>query len=769
MDTATTPIALDEVTIYRDARGIPHISSNTDAGAMYGLGYAAAEDRLAQMNLYVRHVQGRMAEIMGADHTDDDIQARLIGYWRHAQEVALLLPEEEQVLLQAYADGVNAWVTEHPEDLPPLFDILGFEPQTWTPAHSLAVWYRVANLFSGTPFDKARLYYDFKDLEAQVGTSAAVGATLDGIHPGDSDAAVIQASDVPQDVQDEITNYALSHGYGGANLLPNDYGHDTPKFSHAWVISGERTTTGKAVLVSDPQTEIAAPVIWYESQVTGATLNVRGIGVAGTPALLLGFNDHVAWGLTAAGLDQSDLFRLEMVDADHYQIDGVTATVESEVETIVVAGGEDVEVTWRSTSLGPIVTELLDGNRGDEWAMKGVPVHREDSDSFSGALAMMRAEDIDDVRAAVDSWHYPTANLVVGTDAGDIYFTVVGDIPLRSVDSPLGGMIGQEGGSAATDWADIIPERYRPWVLNPASGSILSANHRSVGDWYPMPLGLGSGGAGHTLRSARLTELVQALPGTVEPNQVLEDVQYDCVNRGRRDLVALARHVHSLRPGTFSPETVDFLDATAAWSAGGGSMETGVEAALLAYAIPINFRASEAGAVLISQYGGGQNGLNLFLDDLGARMAADPIFFPDAEVLAYLDLILSRAWDDTVTGRLDVAALDATYAEMASREIVQFGSGLTGLGVDVTGVTIQGPAAQCQDGGTIWSQQGQSYTHFVDFTQTALAVMPPGNSEDAEGEWFDNQHEDWAAGTLLPAMIAPEVPAGSLIPVHSSR
>jgi len=320
-DDTSEPSDGETVVIQRDDRGVAHIRAETDEAAMYGLGYASAEDRLAQMNLYARKTQGRMAEIMGSELIESDKEARLVGYWRHAQEVVETLPAEDQALLAAYAAGVNAWVAAHPDELPPLFAELDFEPEVWTPAHCLVSWYRVSNLFSGTPFNKAKGYYDFKELEAEIGTEAAVEETTANAAPGDPLAGVVQASDVPQEVQDSIYAYAAEHGYGPEemNMAPDNYGHETAKFSHGWVVAGDRTTTGKAVLVSDPQTPIASPSIWYEWQLTGDTLNVRGIGVAGTPALLLGFNENLAWGLTAAGTGNSDIFRLDMDGDDRRQ------------------------------------------------------------------------------------------------------------------------------------------------------------------------------------------------------------------------------------------------------------------------------------------------------------------------------------------------------------------------------------------------------------------------------------------------------------------
>ena len=112
---------------------------------------------------------------------------------------------------------------------------------------------------------------------------------------------------------------------------------------------------------------------------------------------------------------------------------------------------------------------------------------------------------------------------------------------------------------------------------------------------------------------------------------------------------------------------------------------------------------------------------------------------------------------------IDVATMDEGYVQSASKDITLFASPLSGLGLDLTGVTIIGPTAACQDAGTIWSQHAQSYTQYVDFqsADSARAIMPPGNSENSDGEWFENQQDDWVDGTLLPAPLAPAFPTSN--------
>jgi penicillin amidase len=753
-----------EVSITRDAHGVPHIVAATDAGAFYGLGYATADDRLLHMNINVWAIQGRMAEALGASHVDLDIAARLRGDWRHAQKVAANLDEPHRDLLQAYADGVNAWLDEHPDDINDLFDTLGMEPEVWTPAHSIAAWWRIAAFFANDPTGQAEGYYEFMDMVTDSGLDRALDAFGGEPHTGDPSAAVVQQSDVPSETLDAVSAYAASLGYGPdaqafGHSHPSAFGHDTPRFSHAWAVGGSATSTGKAVVISDPQVPVMFPNLMYEWHLTGATLNVRGIGVPGAAGLLIGFNDHLAWGMTAAGAAQRDLFRLDMVDATTYLVDDEQHTLVSEDEVIRVAGGTDVTVTYKSSIWGPVVTPLVGTVRGtDEFAIKGIPYSEDATDTFVGMLAMMRADTVNELLVATDGFRYPSANLIAGDDQGSVMYTLVGAIPVRSVQSPLGGAIAQEGTSDIYDWQDIIPYQFKPHVIDPADGWLASANHRVVDAW-PLPLGVGTGSGGHTSRSRRLYEMLDALPAAATPQQVADSTQHDCVNAQRRDMVAILRHVQAGGNDALNAETTAALDHLDAWSATGGSGLTGNAGVFLASKISTKFRVNQTGEAINETYGGGENGLSLFLDTLMATIAADPDARIDADSVRYLDQTLTTAWTTAMGASADSSTWDALYASGSQTNPVYsyFADDLALLGDAVdTGIEVAAPTLQCADGQTIWSQLGQTYSHVVDLNDvdSATSVLAPGNTEGPDDDAWQSQLDDWATGTLKPAPIS---------------
>ena len=199
----------------------------------------------------------------------------------------------------------------------------------------------------------------------------------------------MQLTDVDAKWVRKVQQFPTKHG-----LVRERFGEEGAQFSHAWVVGGSRTTTGAAVLVSDPQTPVRNPPLWMEFHLCGKTINARGVGIPGSPGLLIGFNAQVAWGLTALGADQADLFRLETSpqNPDQYRWDGKWRKMETRKERIRVKGGNDVELVVRETHLGPVATEFCFRQPGEpEVALKRVPLCETDRDTIQGVLEMMRA------------------------------------------------------------------------------------------------------------------------------------------------------------------------------------------------------------------------------------------------------------------------------------------------------------------------------------------------------------------------------------------
>jgi len=756
------------IELLRDRWGVPHVFAQTDAGAMYGLGYATAQDRAFQMYYNLRIIQGRLAETIGDvkigvtrqqpqgrnSALRSDIEMRTIGYYRAAQETARQLDPETHQLLDAYCRGVNDCIAGHPKDLLYLFGKYNLRPEPWTPADCIASWWRLGLFFSGDGLNEMTAYYEIKDGTRKVRQFAptdSAGATQS--LPIRDDASVIQRGDVTDAWVQEVVDYATAHGLTRKlDVMPRPAG---PRFSHAWVVGGRKTTTGSTVLVSDPQTPVRNPSLWYEFHISGKTFNARGLGVAGSPNMLIGFTPNVAWGLTALGADQADLFLLK-TDPNHpnqYLLDGQWRDMVVRQEILQVKQGQPQTLTARQTSFGPVVTSIATGvRRGDEVALKRIPICETQRDTFRGILDMIRAKDVREFQKALGGWRFPSANCVFGDRKGDVGFKTLLALPIRSAQSLLDDRAAHEGWDSANDWQGILPHELLPQVIDPAQGWLVSANHRPIASFYPVSLGISTGSLGDTDRSWRLKERVRAVE-QFSPEDVL-DVHYDTVNATKRDLVKLGYHLRDVQKYPLEEDTLKSLDYLEPWVMAGCALEMDIVGTEIVNLMPMAFRQNFAAAV---RYGGGLSGLCSMLQTIGGRIGADPQAVLTEDEADYVNLMVRAAWRYGVASYGDDPNLWNTRAKATLLETkMPYMSTLDGFGSLDETRDITYPALQCIDGGTILSQKAQSYTQYVrlDDVDQSMSILPIGQSEHPDSPYYLCNYDLWAQGRLHPAPLS---------------
>ncbi|MDZ4256372.1 MAG: penicillin acylase family protein, partial [archaeon] len=455
-----------DLKIIRDQFGVPHVFATTDYSAFYGMGYATAQDRIYQMHRTRMIMKGRLSELngsMGGGATINlDIKMRRLQFADYAAARYPNLDAETKDFLQAYSDGVNYYLETHKTSLLYLFDSV---PEPWTPVDSLLVWDSVVR--AGVDATEVTNRRTFDQKVAQLGSADAAAADMEPTAYVDSDGAVVQQSDVPAATLQAMQTYANQHSpFGGysTNLI------EVPKMSHAWVVGGSRSTTGAAILVSSPQLDVTSPSPWHEIHVKGATFDVRGAAIPGAPGIYVGFNPRVAWGITAAGGDLSDVFKLKMVGTDQYEYNGQTYTIESRNETILVKNGNPQSITVKKTILGPIITPMVSALPGEEYIVQAVPLVDSDIHTIQSLIAMMRADDVYQFRDALAKYRSPAVHIIFGDSQGNIGYWHLAAVPTRSSLSPLAGMVAQDGSHSQYLWQGFIPHTLRPHVINPSSG-----------------------------------------------------------------------------------------------------------------------------------------------------------------------------------------------------------------------------------------------------------------------------------------------------------
>ena len=309
-----------------------------------------------------------------------------------------------------------------------------------------------------------------------------------------------------------------------------------------------------------------------EFHVKGKSFDARGIGMPGSPGLLIGFNRRVAWGLTALGADQADLFRLE-TSAEHpdeYRWNGQWRKMEVRTETILVKGGAPTILTIRETHLGPVVSEFAFRQPGDpEVALKRVPVCETNRDTIQGVFAMMRAQDAKSFQQALADWRFPSANCVYGDADGHIGYSVLGAIPVRA--RSAGDANGGEalpGTGDRDDWQRL--RSGRAWCRRCRTRARVSCSAPTTGRSVlstRLALGTSTGSMGDTIRSWRLRERLSGRE-RFSPADVLE-VHYDTVNPARREIVRLGLHLRDDQPEALSDASLKALGRPGEMAGGG--------------------------------------------------------------------------------------------------------------------------------------------------------------------------------------------------------
>ena len=504
----------------------------------------------------LRIIQGRLAEVIGDRPKGNgketalahDRKMRTFGWARTAVRTASDLDPDTRRLLEAYCEGVNDSFAaqQRAGTLHPLFKRLDAAPEPWTPADCLLSWWHLAQFFAG---DGTRDLLVWRNrVQPPPGQPQPPKRNTRWL---DDSTAVVQREDVSEDWLRRVEDFCAAQG-----MPEGEPADETPKFSHAWVVGGKKTTTRSSVLASDPQTPVRNPSLWMEFHVRGKTFDARGIGVPGSPGLLIGFNRRVAWGLTAMGADQADLFRLETAldHPDAYRWNGQWRPMEVRTERLAVKGGPTATLTVRETHLGPVVSAFCFQQPGDpEVSLKRVPICETNRDTIQGVFAMMRARNAREFSRALGDWRFPSANCLYGDGEGHIGFAVLGATPVRARSAhDVGGNEAMSGSGDADDWQGFVPPELLPQVLDPKAGFLLSANHRPIGSYYRIPLGASTGSMGDTIRSWRLRErLREKDPFT--PAEVL-DIHDDTVNPARREIVRLGLHLRDTNPGCLSDE-----------------------------------------------------------------------------------------------------------------------------------------------------------------------------------------------------------------------
>ncbi len=479
--------------VARDEFGVPRVSADDESAAYFAVGYCQAFDRLFAMDLQRRVMRGRLSAVIGEATLSSDEFNVAMGFSEAAEATWEVVAESRAgPLVEAFADGVNAAMEDLP--LPLEFELIGYEPEPWTPVDSMLMekqisWTltgdfgelrralvadrlgeeRAATLFP-TRYDHDDPILDGTETRLSEATERAT-AERSASDRSAARSAVGSAAPVDPELTDWLSGFESPTGVG----------------SNSWVVSGEHTESGTPVLAYDPHLSLQAPPLWYEQAVETPERSVRGATFSGVPFVIAGANDRGAWSFTNLGADVLDCYRYEVGDAgDEYRYDGEWRSFEvDETRTIPVAGGEDRDLRVRRTVHGPLIER--------EGRTVGVAWTGHTATRTTVAIeAYGRSEGIDDVLAATRDFDLPTQNLVYADADGRTLYFATGRLPIRRIDGEVVDGDRIFDGSAGegewdgfepfgeSSWDGFVPFAEKPHAIDP---DVLStANQRPIDD-----------------------------------------------------------------------------------------------------------------------------------------------------------------------------------------------------------------------------------------------------------------------------------------------
>jgi penicillin amidase len=464
------------VEVIRDDLGVPHIYAQNEHDLFFAQGYVHAQDRLWQMEWNRRTASGTLSAIVGDAGLSTDRYLRTLGLRRVAEQSWPTLDDETRTILQAYADGVNAYIDTHRGRLPLEFTFLGVKPEPWTPIDTLAWGNGMSIMLSGNlRFEIVRMH-----MIAEVGEQV----TQQLFPPF--------ARDMPLIIPHPVGQYQAWRGARFETLDEVDEWLGDPTLgwgSNNWVVHGDRTASGLPILANDTHLGMQMPSIWYENGLHGGRFDGVGFTFPGSPAIVIGHNRYIAWGTTNLGPDTQDLYLEKLDDPQNptrYEFMGQWYDLERIQETIEIKGKEPETLNILLTRHGPLMNDVAGTLEDDDAPLSLRWTLSEGNKLVQSLVHLNLATNWDEFRDALRDWDLPSQNFVYADVYGNIGYQAPGRIPVRT---PVHqGTLPVPGWTGEYEWQGYIPFDELPYDLNPPAGYIATANNKITDDSYPYTL-----------------------------------------------------------------------------------------------------------------------------------------------------------------------------------------------------------------------------------------------------------------------------------------
>ncbi len=474
----------ENLEVYYDERLVPHIFAENDYDLYFAQGFVTAYHRLFQMDFQTRAAAGRMSEVLypqlGNKVVAFDQKQRRLGML-HAAEVALESFKNDAVsknVIDAYTDGVNAYISSLSyKDYPVEYKLLNFKPEPWTPLKCALLLKYMADMLTGNSID-----IQLTNIAMEFGMDF-----VNLLYPDFPDSII--APVIPKGTiyeKDTIFPIRPQNPWFPLSLNPMvEVENEAGIGSNNWAVAPSKTKNGRPILANDPHLAMNLPSIWFEVQLHTPQVNSYGASLPGAPGVIIGFNQHIAWGVTNGAMDVKDWYHITFKDAkrSEYLVDGSWIKSETRIEKIFRKGDKNPVIdTVIVTRYGPVVYDrnMMIASTSNNLAMKWAGHFP--SNELMTFYKLNRATNYEEYVEAISYFKCPSQNFVFASVSGDIALWQQGYFPKKW---PEQGRFIMDGSNSLTDWQHFVPNHNNPHQFNPDRGFVSSANQHGVDRSYP--------------------------------------------------------------------------------------------------------------------------------------------------------------------------------------------------------------------------------------------------------------------------------------------
>jgi len=484
----------DTVDIFTDKYGVPHVFAKNEMDLFFAAGYQTARDRLFQISLIVSASRGSLAALFGKDFLKDDIYLRTWGIYKTSKKILKNTDSKTIKILQSTCDGVNARINELDGRYPLEFKLLKAKPLKIKPVDIIAYSRLMAH-----------------DLQQSWKPEILFGLLLEFF----GSEKLNELFPLYEPFRPTISN---EKHYNNTKLLFSSIWKHENRIrdltgskgfsvgSNSWVVSGEKSITGKPILANDPHLKFTQPSKWYEMHLKGGLYNVSGAFLPGFPLPVLGQNEKFAWGFTNIMADDIDFFieKIHPTNKNKYKHDDEWLDIVSRTETIPLKNGKDTTITIRETHHGPIISDIHPLLKKKDYAISMSWVGNIITNEITALTQFGLVNNWEDFSKVVKQFSVPGQNIIYADTLGNIGWRAAAKIPIRKNG---GSLVPRPGWDSDYDWKGFVPFDEMPYVYNPKKGYIATANNKIVDDTFPYYI---SNQWAEPSRIERIEELIES-------------------------------------------------------------------------------------------------------------------------------------------------------------------------------------------------------------------------------------------------------------------